>query len=151
MIRRHLGETIDLHTGGIDLLFPRHENEIAQTEACNGVPLARHWKALATLRTYRTALPDSSGDPRIFASVLNALEDDLNLPAALGALFTVVHRGPDAAKRTAFGRAIFALGLKLDGPESTKARSSRRHYETGAGAVGCEAGERLQGRRRPAR
>jgi len=43
MIRRHLGETIDLHTGGIDLLFPRHENEIAQTEACNGVPLARHW------------------------------------------------------------------------------------------------------------
>ena len=103
------------------------------------------------LCTYCTALPDSSGDPRIFASVLNALEDDLNLPAALGALFTVVHRGPDAAKRTAFGRAIFALGLKLDGPESTKARSSRRHYETGAGAVGCEAGERLQDRRRPAR
>jgi cysteinyl-tRNA synthetase len=32
MIRRHLGETIDLHTGGVDLLFPHHENEIAQSE-----------------------------------------------------------------------------------------------------------------------
>ena len=40
MIRRHLGETIDLHTGGVDLLFPHHENEIAQSEACNGVPFA---------------------------------------------------------------------------------------------------------------
>ena len=180
MVRRHLGETIDLHTGGIDLLFPHHENEIAQSEACNGVPFARHWyhsehllvdgrkmskslgnlytlddllgkgfspmsvryallaghprkqlnftldslhaaeKALSTLQTYHAALPDSGGDPRIFASVLNALEDDLNMPAALGALFSVVHRGPEAAKRTAFEGVIFALGLKLDEPESTK-------------------------------
>ena len=75
-------------------------------------------KALSTLRTFRAALPDSGGDPSIFASVLDALEDDLNLPAALGALFTVVHRGPEEGERTAFERAIFALGLKLDVPES---------------------------------
>jgi len=178
MIRRHLGETIDLHTGGVDLLFPHHENEIAQSEACNGVPFARHWyhsehllvdgrkmskslgnlytlddltgkglspmsvryallaghprkqlnftldslhaaeKALSTLQTYHAALPNSNGDPIIFASVLHALEDDLNLPAALGALFTAVHRGPKAGERTAFERAIFALGLKLDVPKS---------------------------------
>jgi cysteinyl-tRNA synthetase len=43
MIHRHLGETIDLHTGGVDLLFPHQENEIAQSEACHGVPFARHW------------------------------------------------------------------------------------------------------------
>ncbi len=43
MSKKHLGETIDLHTGGVDLLFPHHENEIAQSECCNGVPFARHW------------------------------------------------------------------------------------------------------------
>ncbi len=39
MIKKHLGETIDLHTGGVDLLFPHHENEIAQSQCCNGVDL----------------------------------------------------------------------------------------------------------------
>jgi len=43
MSRKHLGETIDLHTGGVDLLFPHHENEIAQSECCTGKPFARHW------------------------------------------------------------------------------------------------------------
>ena len=43
MSKKHLGETIDLHTGGVDLLFPHHENEIAQSECCNGVPFAQHW------------------------------------------------------------------------------------------------------------
>jgi cysteinyl-tRNA synthetase len=36
MSKKHLGETIDLHTGGVDLLFPHHENEIAQSQCCNG-------------------------------------------------------------------------------------------------------------------
>ncbi|MDR0531999.1 MAG: cysteine--tRNA ligase [Oscillospiraceae bacterium] len=43
MARRHLGQTIDLHCGGQDLIFPHHENEIAQSECCNGVPFARFW------------------------------------------------------------------------------------------------------------
>ena len=43
MIKKHLGETIDLHTGGVDLLFPHHENEIAQSECCNGQQFSRHW------------------------------------------------------------------------------------------------------------
>lgn len=43
MVRRYLGETIDLHCGGQDLIFPHHENEIAQSECCNGVPFARYW------------------------------------------------------------------------------------------------------------
>jgi cysteinyl-tRNA synthetase len=43
MIRKLLGETIDLHSGGIDLLFPHHENEIAQSQCCNGTTFARHW------------------------------------------------------------------------------------------------------------
>ncbi len=43
MSKKHLGETIDLHTGGIDLLFPHHENEIAQSQCCNGTLFAHHW------------------------------------------------------------------------------------------------------------
>lgn len=43
MVRRFLGETIDIHCGGQDLIFPHHENEIAQSECCNGVPFSRYW------------------------------------------------------------------------------------------------------------
>ena len=43
MSKKHLGETIDLHTGGVDLLFPHHENEIAQSQCCNGTLFAHHW------------------------------------------------------------------------------------------------------------
>ena len=44
MIERHLGPTIDIHGGGLDLIFPHHENEIAQSRcAHDGVPLARYW------------------------------------------------------------------------------------------------------------
>lgn len=43
MARRYLGKTIDIHCGGQDLIFPHHENEIAQSECCNGVPFANYW------------------------------------------------------------------------------------------------------------
>jgi len=43
MSKKHLGNTIDLHSGGVDLLFPHHENEIAQSQCCNGTTFSRHW------------------------------------------------------------------------------------------------------------
>jgi cysteinyl-tRNA synthetase len=43
MSKAILGDTIDLHTGGVDLLFPHHENEIAQSQCCNGTTFAHHW------------------------------------------------------------------------------------------------------------
>jgi cysteinyl-tRNA synthetase len=43
MVRQELGDTIDIHLGGADLIFPHHENEIAQSEAATGKPLARYW------------------------------------------------------------------------------------------------------------
>ena len=43
MAGRYLGKTIDIHCGGQDLIFPHHENEIAQSECCNGVPFANYW------------------------------------------------------------------------------------------------------------
>ncbi len=43
MARRYLGESIDIHCGGQDLIFPHHENEVAQSECCNGAPFANYW------------------------------------------------------------------------------------------------------------
>ncbi len=43
MARKHLGNTIDIHAGGEDLIFPHHENEIAQSECANGCTFARYW------------------------------------------------------------------------------------------------------------
>jgi len=43
MSMKYLGETLDIHTGGVDLTFPHHENEIAQSEAATGKPFARIW------------------------------------------------------------------------------------------------------------
>jgi len=43
MVNRYLGETIDIHTGGQDLIFPHHENEIAQSEGANGCCFVRYW------------------------------------------------------------------------------------------------------------
>ncbi len=50
MSRTHLGKTIDLHCGGQDLIFPHHENEIAQSEAASGVPFAKVWMHSGPLR-----------------------------------------------------------------------------------------------------
>jgi len=43
MAKRYLGDTLDLHAGGVDLIFPHHEDEIAQSEGANGAPFARMW------------------------------------------------------------------------------------------------------------
>ncbi len=183
MSKAILGETIDLHSGGVDLLFPHHENEIAQSECCNGTNFAKHWyhsehllvdgkkmskslgnlytlddlvakgfspmairytllaghprkqlnftldslhageSALATLRQFRGSLPTSGGNPEAFVPVWTALHDDLNTAAALGALFTLVNRGPAGMDAAAFDRVMFALGFKLDAPVAAKAEA----------------------------
>lgn len=43
MSHKYLGQTFDIHAGGMDLIFPHHENEIAQSEACHGAQMARYW------------------------------------------------------------------------------------------------------------
>jgi cysteinyl-tRNA synthetase len=191
MNRKHLGETIDLHGGGVDLLFPHHENEIAQSEGCTGHTFSHHWyhnefllvdgkkmsKSLGNLYTLddlkkimgptfnpiavrfalmqghprkqlnfvtdslfaavealsrlsikynvlKTWAKGQDSQPRLlskpstrFDGVIAALENDLNLPEALGALFEKgrpTENGDHAADLLAFERALFALGLKLE-------------------------------------
>lgn len=62
MIRKYLGETIDIHAGGIDLTFPHHENEIAQTESLTGKPLAKYWMHNAMMLINAQKMSKSEGN-----------------------------------------------------------------------------------------
>lgn len=62
MSKKHLGETIDIHGGGQDLIFPHHENEIAQSEACNGVPFAHYWMHNAYITVNKEKMSKSEGN-----------------------------------------------------------------------------------------
>lgn len=71
MAMKHLGESFDLHGGGMDLIFPHHENEIAQSEAATGKPFARHWFHVAHLMVEGRKMSKSLGN-------LHTLEDVLD-------------------------------------------------------------------------
>lgn len=193
MIKEYLGDTFDLHSGGVDLVFPHHENEIAQSECACGGHFAEHWfhithllvdggkmsKSLGNMYTLedlekkgftamevryvligghyrkqlnftldslhaaREALHKLAKGARAlaakapaeatfgavdfgpFQAAWDALNDDLNTPAALGCLFTGLREaaaleGEAAAKALAgLNRVLRALGLTL--PEEEKA------------------------------
>ncbi len=62
MSKRYLGDEIDIHAGGEDLVFPHHENEIAQSEAANGKPFARYWMHNAFLNIDNRKMSKSAGN-----------------------------------------------------------------------------------------
>lgn len=186
MIYEYLGENFDLHSGGVDLVFPHHENEIAQSQCSCGGHFAAHWfhiahllvdggkmsKSLGNLYTlhdltekgwtanevryvlisghYRkslnftldslhaarealtkiakaaNALAEKSEPTSLdnipfssFQAAWDALNDDLNTPAALGHIFTAIretssHQGKEAAASlAALNRIMKALGLSI--------------------------------------
>ena len=93
MVRDHLGETIDIHVGGADLQFPHHENEIAQSEAATGQPLATYWmhngmvnvdgekmsKSLGNFTTIRGLL-DAPDGPSPMAIRMFVLQSQYRMP-----------------------------------------------------------------------
>lgn len=62
MSKKYLGEEIDIHAGGEDLIFPHHENEIAQSEAANGKPFAKYWLHNAFLNIDNKKMSKSAGN-----------------------------------------------------------------------------------------
>ena len=62
MAKRYLGDEIDIHAGGEDLIFPHHENEIAQSECANGVPFAKYWLHNAFLNIDNRKMSKSLGN-----------------------------------------------------------------------------------------
>ena len=144
MVREELGDTIDIHLGGADLIFPHHENEIAQSEAASGQELARYWlhngmvnvggqkmsKSLGNFTTIR-ALLDSGITPmtlRLFtlqahyrkpldfsADALEAAATGWKgLNAALGLAASTSSADPGATPELAAARARFAAAMDDD-------------------------------------
>lgn len=62
MAKKYLGESIDIHAGGEDLIFPHHENEIAQSEAANGVQFSKYWMHNAFLKINNVKMSKSLGN-----------------------------------------------------------------------------------------
>ena len=62
MSKKYLGEEIDIHAGGEDLIFPHHENEIAQSECCNGKIFARYWMHNGFLNINNKKMSKSAGN-----------------------------------------------------------------------------------------
>jgi cysteinyl-tRNA synthetase len=86
MCLEHLGETIDIHGGGLDLVFPHHENELAQSEAATGKPLSRIWMHGGFIECGREKMSKSLGN---FLTARESFE--LAEPEALRYLLLTVH------------------------------------------------------------
>ncbi len=71
MAKKYLGDTIDIHAGGQDLTFPHHENEIAQSEACNGCTFANYWMHNGYITVDNQKMSKSEGN---FFTVRDILE-----------------------------------------------------------------------------
>lgn len=62
MAKKYLGKTIDIHGGGMDLIFPHHENEIAQSQGLHNVPFAKHWMHIAFVQFNKEKMSKSLGN-----------------------------------------------------------------------------------------
>jgi cysteinyl-tRNA synthetase len=71
MAKKYLGSTIDLHSGGVDLKFPHHENEIAQSECANGEKFARYWMHIAHLLVGGAKMSKSLGNLHTLRDISN--------------------------------------------------------------------------------
>lgn len=89
MSMRHLGESFDIHTGGVDLVFPHHEDEIAQSEAATGRPFVRTWLHCAHLRLDGAKMAKSTGN---ITRVVDLLDSGVSPRALRLALISVHYR-----------------------------------------------------------
>ena len=87
MSMKYLGESFDIHCGGVDLVFPHHENEIAQSEGATGKPFVQHWVHAAHLIVEGQKMSKSLGN---FLTLRDLLDTGCN-PGALRYLLASVH------------------------------------------------------------
>ncbi|MBN4002979.1 cysteine--tRNA ligase [Nostoc sp. LPT] len=91
MVRDRLGDTIDIHAGGADLIFPHHENEIAQSEAVTGKPLARYWLHNGMVKVDGEKMSKSLGN---FTTIRELLDRGVDPMAVRLFVLTAQYRTP---------------------------------------------------------
>jgi cysteinyl-tRNA synthetase len=107
MSMKHLGPSFDIHTGGIDLVFPHHEDEIAQSEAATGQPFVRTWLHCAHLQSSGSKMAKSTGN---IARVGELLDAGVSPRALRYALISVHYRAPNQYS----DEALAAAGAAVD-------------------------------------
>ena len=106
MSMEHLGPSFDIHTGGIDLVFPHHEDEIAQSEAATGQPFVRTWLHCAHLQSSGSKMAKSTGN---IARVGELLDAGVSPRALRYALISVHYRAANQYSDEALGAAASAV------------------------------------------
>ena len=107
MSMAHLGPSFDIHTGGVDLIFPHHEDEIAQSEAATGEPFVRTWLHCAHLQMGGAKMAKSAGN---IARVADLLEAGVSPRALRYALIAVHYR-----RRSSYSdESLAAAGAALE-------------------------------------
>ena len=111
MSMKYLGETFDIHAGGIDLVFPHHENEIAQSEGATGKQFVRYWIHFEHLKVEGETMSKSKGNYYTFRDIAAK-----GFSAAARALFSV---------ERSFQQAIQLHFRRARGAEKTVAEPAR--------------------------
>ena len=139
MVEAHLGATIDIHGGGLDLKFPHHENEIAQSVcAHDGAPLARFWLHNGFLDVEREKMSKSLGNVVLVRDLLREAPGE----AIRYALLAAHYRKPLDWSAAGLARAKHALDRlyltlsELPGPDERRSRRRRMPEAAGRGARG---------------
>ena len=132
MALRLLGEApIDIHTGGIDLVFPHHENEIAQSEGATGQPFSRFWVHIEHLLVDDQKMSKSLGNVYTLSDIIGA-----RLPRLGAALSAAVVALSQAAQlhvdRHAAGRGSAEPADRLPGPARRACRAAARTRRSSA-------------------
>jgi len=141
MSMKYLGETLDLHCGGVDLVFPHHENEIAQSSCATGKPFVRHWVHVQHLLVDDETMSKSKGN---FFTIPDVLARG-HRPEALRYLLCAAHyrsllnftweglQQAEAALERIQGLAVRLHEVDGDGPASARVRQvverSRQAFE----------------------
>ncbi len=140
MVRKHLGPTIDIHGGGNDLIFPHHENEIAQSESCNDAPLAKYWLHNGMVVLSGEKMSKSLGNLVTIDEFLAQHDADVFRLLVLGSHYRkplVYNDAVVAQAEKAYQRLLGALrpptGDKTQGPEADgllkAAREAKQRFE----------------------
>jgi len=148
MAKAMLGETIDIHAGGLDLIFPHHENEIAQSECAHGKPMARYWlhngflsmdsekmsKSLGNVKLVHDLLKEWDGETLRFALLKGHYRQPLDFTGdllkgsktTLNGLYNALRRMKDArAENTGVPDGVMlALCDDLNTPDALAALSA---------------------------
>jgi len=137
MAERYLGKTIDIHCGGLDLIFPHHENEIAQSECANGCEFAHYWmhngfinvdnhkmsKSLNNFFTVRDVANVYGYEPIRYLMISSQYRSPINYST------DIIEQGKNALERlyTCRDNIDFALNNALDGGEKPEFVEKRRN------------------------